>query len=202
MRRANDSSPAWIVKVGGSLFDLPQLGPRLQHWLGGLPTRRVVLVPGGGRSADVVRQLDQVHLLGEERAHWLALQALTLNAHFLAALLPRAAVTDRVGHCEELWAEGTLPVLDGLAFAQADEGRPGCLPHSWHVTSDSLAARVAEVAGAGRLLLLKSVSIPRDIDWSEAGRQGFVDPAFAAVLRRASTQLAAALQVEAVNFRT
>src|ERR1700737_80612 len=76
-----------VVKVGGSLFDLPDLGPRLKSWLDELASFAVVLVPGGGPTANVVRELDRHHGLGEETAHWLALQALTFNAAFLAALL-------------------------------------------------------------------------------------------------------------------
>ena len=72
-----------VVKVGGSLYDLPDLGSRLRAWL----TEQcagddVVLVPGGGGTADVIRHFDRVHGLGEETSHWLALRALTLNAQF------------------------------------------------------------------------------------------------------------------------
>jgi hypothetical protein len=88
-----------VVKVGGSLFDLPDLGSRLQSWLDRLPTRQVLLVPGGGPTADVVRELDRRHGLGDERAHWLALRALMLNAYFLAELLPSAAVVENFRDC-------------------------------------------------------------------------------------------------------
>lgn len=50
-----------VVKVGGSLFDLPDLGPRLRAWLKTLRTADVLLVPGGGPTADVVRSLDRAH---------------------------------------------------------------------------------------------------------------------------------------------
>jgi aspartokinase-like uncharacterized kinase len=72
--RANSSGPV-VVKVGGSLFDLPDLGPRLEVWLGA--RRSVVLVPGGGPTTDVVRALDRTHRLGEEAAHWLALRSIS-----------------------------------------------------------------------------------------------------------------------------
>jgi aspartokinase-like uncharacterized kinase len=185
-----------VVKVGGSLFDLPELGPRLGAWLSLHSASRILLVPGGGRAADMVRALDQQHGLGEEAAHWLALRALTLNAFFLVSLVSRPGleVIQRLEDAEELWRRGLVPVLDAHAFAAADEGNLGCLPHRWSVTSDSVAARVALVAGALHLVLLKSVTIPPCLAWSEASRQGYVDLYFPLV----ADKLAG---VSALNFR-
>jgi aspartokinase-like uncharacterized kinase len=172
------SQPPLIVKVGGSLYDLPDLGPRLRGWLAGLGTRHILLVPGGGAAADLVRKLDSVHGLGEEAAHWLALRSLSLTAHFLAGLVPGAAVVPHPGDCQAVWAECRPAVLDSHAFALADEGQPGSLPHAWSVTSDSLAARAAHVAEARCLILLKSITFPSG-HWHEAGRRGWVDASFA-----------------------
>jgi aspartokinase-like uncharacterized kinase len=155
------------------------------------------VVPGGGAAADVVRRFDRDHGLGEETAHWLALRALALNAHVLAALLPGAAVVETPEAAARLWPQGGLPVLDGHAFARADDRRPGRLPHTWAVTSDSLAARVADVAAARGLVLLKSVTVPAGMDWAEAARRGFVDEPFPEVLARRAT----AFEVAAVNLR-
>lgn len=121
-----------VVKVGGSLFDLPNLRTRLRSWLvaewnSGFG---VVLVPGGGRTVDAVRELDRRHQLGEETLHWLALRALSLHAHFLASLLPFGRVIEDVEDAEETWFAGETPILDVYAFARADEGRPriACRP--------------------------------------------------------------------------
>ena len=73
----------------------------------------------------------------------------------------------------------------------------GALPHTWAVTSDSIAARVAVVSGAEHLILLKSVTIPEGMDWEEAAERGFVDEWFARTLRPARPWL----KVRAVNFR-
>lgn len=142
----------------------------------------------------MIRELDRRHRLGEERAHWLALHALTLNAHFLAALLPGAAVADCLDECPEFWRRGLVPVLNAHAFARADQGQPDCLPPSWEATSDAVAARVARVAGARKLILLKSVQFPKEASWAEVARRGFVDAGF-------TQAVDPALTVESVNFR-
>jgi aspartokinase-like uncharacterized kinase len=188
-----------VVKVGGSLYDLPDLGPRLHRWLTEqCAGRRVILVPGGGLLVDSIRHLDRCHGLGEETSHWLALRALRVNAHFLASLLPPASV---IGHCGELgraWEKKQLPVLDVHEFARGDEQRPGHLPHSWAVTSDAFAARIAVVLRASHLILLKSTTIPPGMDWMVAGRLGLVDSLFADILRDAPADL----HVRCVNLRT
>ena len=182
-----------VVKVGGSLYDIPDLSPRLRAWLSQQETNRILVVPGGGATADVVRDFDRTHSLGEDKAHWLALRALSLNAAFLAARLGPASIVDHPND-----AGNGVSILDVFAFCLADErSHPAdCLPHTWKATSDSLAARVAVVGGADRLILLKSVTFPAGMPWSEATRRGFVDPLFWNILRSAN-----AFQVQAVNFR-
>jgi aspartokinase-like uncharacterized kinase len=185
-----------VVKVGGSLYDMGDLGPRLRRWLEELDGTDVALVSGGGEMADAVRNFHHVHGLDEHSAHWLALGALALNAQFLAWLVGRGRVARDVPACRDAWAGGLIPVLDMDAFTRADERRPGRLPASWRVTSDSLAARAAAVLGASQLVLLKSVSVPDGMSWQEAGRQGHVDAAFAEVVAAVP-----GLQVRALNFR-
>src|SRR5262249_33726058 len=177
-----------VAKVGGSLYDLPDLGPRLRGWLGSLAAADVLLAPGGGPLADAVRALDRTHGLGAEASHWLALGAMALSAGFLACLVPGSSIVS-----DPQRAQG-LCLLDAHAFLLADEGRPGCLPHGWEVTSDTVAARAAEVAGAREVVLLKSADPPPG-GWEEGGGAGCVDPEFAAVVRRAR------LAVRVVNLR-
>jgi aspartokinase-like uncharacterized kinase len=183
-----------VVKVGGSLFDLPGLRERLASFLSVLEQREILLVAGGGPAAEFVRVLDRNHRLGEEAAHWLAVRSLGLTAHALAAMLPSAAVVDCLPECRPLWVSGVWPILDLFAFAQADEAHAGALPHSWDVTSDSLAARVAEVAEARELILLKSVTLPSPPDWTDASRRGHVDAHFPRMIARG-------VKARAINLR-
>jgi len=188
--------PITVVKVGGSLYDLPDLGTRLRVWLDAQSDSRLLIVPGGGDTAEAVRGFHHIHGLDEERAHWLALRALGLNAHFMAWLVERSVVVEDQSGCERAWGMEMRPVLDMHAFACADEKRPGRLPYSWRVTSDALAARVAIVLGASRLVLLKSVVLPSEMSWEEASQRGYVDAAFPAVVGEATR-----LEVEAIDFR-
>jgi len=187
------SSTPVVVKVGGSLFDLPHLGADLKRWLDCLapPT---LIVPGGGPLIDALRELDQRHKLGEETCHWLALRAMSLNAFFLSKVLDNAEVIMDLSGWQAATAKGRLAILDAFPFAVEDEGLAGCLPHHWAVTSDSIAARAASVFGALTLVLLKSVAMPKDASWAEAERNGIVDPYF----RKA---LAPTVSPRLVNFR-
>ena len=80
-----------VIKVGGSLFDWPELPRRLTEMIDAHQAahreEHLVLIAGGGPAADVVRALDRVHDLGDRRAHRLALHVMDLTAIILAELL-------------------------------------------------------------------------------------------------------------------
>jgi aspartokinase-like uncharacterized kinase len=189
---------AWtVVKVGGSLYDLPDLRTRLRTWLAQLDADKVLLVPGGGATADAIRHLDRVHQLGEEASHWLAIQALSVNARFLQVLLPDAPLITDDSESRFAYASGSeLYLLDALPFFVADEARPDHLPHCWEVTSDSLAVRVATLLDAQELVLLKSAGSAGHT-WSAAWHDGLLDPHFGDAMRKAP----AGMQVRIVNLR-
>lgn len=167
-----------VVKIGGSLFDLPELGPVLRAYLAALPYTRILLVPGGGASADVVRDLDAIHRLGEAGAHEIALTSLSVSNHFLRTLLD--IETEPRGD----WyaAPERLHVLPPGMILEPYEARFGAVPRSWNFTSDSLAACAAIVAACG-LIVLKS---------TDADAENLVDRCFASF---------SVVRVEFVNFR-
>lgn len=166
-----------VLKVGGSLLDMPDLRDRLAECIAKIHSDRTILFPGGGSTANVVRDLDRTHQLGEEASHWLAIWSLSLNAQFLSLLLDAPVVEDVI-------ASLPLGIVDPLPWAMLDENDPDHCPHHWDVTSDSLALRFAQSVRAHRLFLLKSVSLPDDMTWKDAAAQGFVDPFFPTLASR------------------
>jgi aspartokinase-like uncharacterized kinase len=125
-----------VVKAGGSLMDCI---PRLMDVLTA-SGRDLLIVPGGGRFADAVREAG----LPDEASHWMAICAMEQMAWCWAA-----AGAVPVGLDDPIRGVCVL-----LSYGPMRKGDP--LPHTWEVTSDTIAAWVAHHRGAP-LLLLKSV---------------------------------------------
>jgi len=152
MRRSSATAvrPDAVLKVGGSLCARPPALRRLITALRSLAGRRtLVLVPGGGRFADEVRRADRRFRLDASSAHWMAILAMDQTAHLLAHLAGNAVLARTPGELRP----GRLNVLAPSVWLR----RTDRLPHSWAVTSDSIAAWVARVLRAKRLVLLKDV---------------------------------------------
>jgi len=140
-----------VIKVGGSLGRgacLPELGTRLAELGRG---HGLLAVPGGGASADVVREYDARFCLRPSTAHWMAVLAMDQYGHLLADLVPGCTLVRSLGEARECLAGGGVAVLlPSELLRDAD-----ALPHSWSVTSDSIAAWLTGVVGARLLVLLK-----------------------------------------------
>lgn len=151
-----------VYKVGGSLLDLPELPRRIAAVLSQRPGTRPLLIVGGGAAADVVRQWDAIHALGEERAHWLALLSMMLGERLLAALLRDSQIVATRAEAEHTWKSGCVPILCAHEFLRTEEPASGDpLPHTWSVTSDSIAAWITHHWPCDELVLLKSVDLPQ-----------------------------------------
>ncbi len=172
-------TPLLVVKLGGSLLDWPDWPGCLTRYLASRPDVRPVLVIGGGRFADVLRDLDHLHGLGEARSHALALQILDTTAHLAAALLPGSVVVTDLAEIRATHELGQVPIFAPRSFLdRQDQEAADPLPHAWSTTTDSIAARLAREVRA-ELVLLKSCPLPADCpDWTTAARLGLVDLEF------------------------
>jgi probable H4MPT-linked C1 transfer pathway protein len=151
MSSVRDSTVDLVVKVGGGVLADPDAFGRVLEMLSrGLPGRRALVVPGGGPFADAVRALDGRLPLHDDEAHWMAIHAMDQYAQLLASRLSGALVTTP----DEIHAArnaGRIVVLAPYRWLRSVDP----LPHSWSVTSDSIAAWVAGALGARQLVLVK-----------------------------------------------
>lgn len=142
-----------VLKVGGSLsrsMALPDLCREISR-LGA--HHRLLVVPGGGKFADLVREFYAHWHLSETNAHRMAILAMDQYGYLLEDLIPNAALVTGMSEALHVTARGRVPVL--LLARLMDQLDP--LPHSWQVTSDSIAAWVASALDASSLVLLKDV---------------------------------------------
>jgi aspartokinase-like uncharacterized kinase len=148
--------PYVVYKLGGSLLDLSDLAERLRRVWRLNPDSHVLLVVGGGDAVEAVRRWDDVFHLGDAAAHWLAIDALDLSASLLERLVPELRLVRSLGQMRAAHGEGRPALLCVKCFVKWLETQPDALPHSWDVTSDSIAAAVARAWRAEELVLLKS----------------------------------------------
>jgi probable H4MPT-linked C1 transfer pathway protein len=141
-----------VVKLGGSLLAYAEHFDAALNAIAEIGrTRRVLVVPGGGPFADTVREVDRRLGLPDDAAHWMAVMAMDQYAQVVAARLPAAVVVDDPAEIAAAFNTGRVPVLAPSRWLR----RTDPLPHSWDVTSDSIAAWVAGALGANRLVLVK-----------------------------------------------
>lgn len=173
-----------ILKVGGSLLDLPDLNQRLTRLINHRSGIRPLFIAGGGTAADVVRSWGGIFSLSETDCHDLALQSMQLTASLLERILPQSRVVSSKAESAACWRRGEWPILDVAAWLNETETHRAELPASWDVTSDSLAAWVADKWDAEELCLLKSVDLTAETTIPRASRQGLVDAYFPQIAPR------------------
>ncbi|MDD1651110.1 MAG: amino acid kinase [Methylococcaceae bacterium] len=171
----------WVVKLGGSLA----LSAELPLWLEALAESPVVVVPGGSLFADAVRVAQQHWGFADELAHAMAITAMSQYGRMLQGLCPRLSVAGDPYSLTRLLEGGQSAVWQPDAGAMMDER----IKASWDVTSDSLAAWLAEQLGAERLLLIKSTLPPGTCHIQQLVESGLVDREFPELTRGSAREI-------------
>ena len=141
-----------VVKVGGGLLSKAGAFDLVTEALTAFsPRRRLVIVPGGGPFADAVRTMFRRIKIGDDAAHWMAVLGMDQYAHVLTARLPGSVLVEQQAEVAAARQAGRLPVLAPYRWVRAADP----LPHSWDITSDSIAAWIAGMLGARRIVLIK-----------------------------------------------
>jgi 5-(aminomethyl)-3-furanmethanol phosphate kinase len=141
-----------VVKIGGSLLgNANALARTLSALEIVAEAHTILIIPGGGPFADAVRAIDERHSLTNDDAHWMAVLGMDQFAIFLVSKIQQTELVYRRGEIARAHARHRAPVLAPYRWMR--EADP--LPHSWDVTSDSIAAWIAGEVGARRLILIK-----------------------------------------------
>jgi 5-(aminomethyl)-3-furanmethanol phosphate kinase len=143
-----------VIKVGGSLSADPERLIALCAKLSRLAKDYgLVVVPGGGRFADVVRDSDEHFNLSSEISHRMAILGMDQFGLLLAQITPNSCATPLLDDAKQLSETEAVPVfLPSQLMFKEDP-----LKNSWDVTSDSIAAYVASRLQAAKLILVTDV---------------------------------------------
>jgi len=163
-----------VIKLGGSLTQSGGLRECLDRIERRYRGRAAVIVPGGGAFADQVRLAQSVWRFDDGVAHRMALLAMQQTAWLLHGLKPQFAVVGSASALRERIGRNRTVIWSPDA---AELERAG-VRSGWDVTSDSLAAWLANTLSAGELILVKSAILDQVQDLAELARREVIDRAF------------------------
>ncbi len=143
-----------VIKIGGSLMNHPyKLREILRRISGIVEHRSVLIVPGGGSFADRIRDLHARKYLSNSNAHWLAIRCMDLNGSIMADIQSSLSLYSGTDALDK-WAKGESFIIQSYELLKSYDR----LPHSWDVTSDSIALWTGIQGDAYRVILLKSIN--------------------------------------------
>ena len=147
--------PFRVVKIGGSLLTFDLAPQRILQWLESQTPMPTVWIVGGGKLVDCVREWDKIHSIDQETAHWMSIDLMDFNGSLVYAWFPDWKVTCDLDQLET--NENANAVFKPSTWLQENSS---LLPKSWRVTSDSIAAEIANAIAADELVLMKSIDAP------------------------------------------
>ncbi|MEJ2272299.1 MAG: delta 1-pyrroline-5-carboxylate synthetase [Candidatus Bathyarchaeota archaeon] len=142
-----------VLKIGGSLAKDPDNLKRLCIELSILAkSHRILIVPGGSEFADVVRKFDRKYNISCLIAHKMAILGMDQYGLFLSSLIPDSFTSYSIENSMNN-EQGNLKIFLPSHIMFREEP----LENSWDITSDSIAAYIANLLKAEKLLLVKDV---------------------------------------------
>ena len=143
-----------VIKIGGSLLNDSAILKKLSSSLNEFAKlRSVILVPGGGAFADQVRKYHKLYDFSDSVAHKMALITEDIVGILIGEYLKDGILLDNIDEISHILKQSKIPIfLPSKYILELDE-----LPHSWDVTSDSIAVYLAHKLHSHTVILVKDV---------------------------------------------
>jgi len=134
-----------VIKLGGSLIEYGRAIIRTLRDFAAEKNLTLIIIPGGGPFAMTVRAL--AGKLSDEAAHWMAVLAMHQYGFFLAN-----GEFSLIESLDDI-VDRDVSILLPYKILKADDS----LPHTWDVTSDTIAAFIAYKLGERCFIKLTDV---------------------------------------------
>ncbi len=133
----------WVVKIGGSLF--PEHAINLARKMVG---QDVLIVCGGGKLANQIREYNEKINLSPSAGHWTAILCMDILGMILVDKVPESRAVRTLEESKNVIDNGGLPVIiPSMLLKERDP-----LEHSWRVTSDSISLYISHLLKAKLLI--------------------------------------------------
>jgi aspartokinase-like uncharacterized kinase len=145
---------AVVIKVGGSLALYPEKLRALCTKLTEFSQKhKLIIVPGGGEFADIVRILDKRFSLSCGVSHKMAILGMDQYGLLLSDLIPNSVTLSKLEEIKFSFEIGKIPILLLSNLLLKDDP----LENSWNVTSDAIALYIARKLETPKVLLVTDV---------------------------------------------
>ena len=133
-----------VVKIGGSLF--PEYAIELVKKL---ENTNSCIVLGGGEFANLIRKYDNEMNFSQETNHWTAIDCMDIIAKLANDKVDSAKLAYSIEEVNEISDDGFTPIFIVSEFLREEDP----FECSWDVTSDSIAAYVANLLNANLFIV-------------------------------------------------
>src|SRR5690606_11906938 len=138
------------------------LADLISQWLSNEPFARTLIIPGGGMLVDSLRKIDNQMGLPEAVSHWQAIRLMDVQAAILESCMEGVPlINDPLAFATKKISAQSAILLSYEFLKSVEPQMAGeSLGMGWNVTSDSIAARIANILEADELVLFKSRAPP------------------------------------------
>lgn len=161
-----------VIKLGGSLVTAKTLLHCLNRIEQQYHSQKVVIVTGGGVFADYVRDLQQHWGFDDTSAHAMAILAMQQTACLVHGLKANFELAYSVSAILQ------SPPKILVWSPDINELNNAGISATWDITSDSLAAWLANTLSADELILIKSAVIDKTLSLAQLAERGIIDNGF------------------------
>ncbi len=143
----------YLVKIGGSLtYHVKPLLTTLKTYAKE-KNKDIIIVPGGGEFANVIRKIDKKLHISNSLSHKLAIKSMDLIGEVFSEIGGIKKYDNLFDLKREIRRENIAVLLPSTILLSTDMAE-----HSWSITSDSLSLYI------GKLLDVKEIIIATDVD--------------------------------------
>jgi len=144
-----------VFKIGGKILEnnknLEFTISQLKKLYEDNTLQKIIIIPGGGSYANFIRNIDKKLILGDDLAHWTAIFSMDYNGKDLNRKFPDFECIDDFEIIQR--AKRIFCIFLPYNYLKKKDE----LPHSWDVTSDSIAIYIANKLNLNECYLVKDI---------------------------------------------